>query len=64
MTGGGSQLFGLDTILSDQIRIRFMVAENPQDCVAVGASRILEDPDTLGKVVFNQEKQRKRNKRQ
>lgn len=53
MTGGGAQLFGLDAVLTEQIRIRFMLAEEPGDTVVIGTSRILDDMENLGKVVLD-----------
>ena len=41
MTGGGSQLAGLDLILSDVTGIRAKVAKDPVSCVAIGTGRSL-----------------------
>jgi rod shape-determining protein MreB len=47
MAGGGSQLQGLSQRLSDELRVRVWVAEDPMTCVARGAGRILEDLEHL-----------------
>jgi rod shape-determining protein MreB len=43
MTGGGSLLQGLDTILADETGLPVVVAEDPLRCVALGAGKALED---------------------
>lgn len=43
MTGGGSLLHGIDTVLSRVTGLPVRVAENPLNCVAIGAGRALED---------------------
>ncbi len=47
MAGGGSQLQGLSQRLSDELKVRVWVAEDPMTCVARGAGRILEDLEHL-----------------
>ncbi|MEK7311755.1 MAG: rod shape-determining protein, partial [Chloroflexota bacterium] len=47
MAGGGSQLQGLSQRLSDELKVRAWVAEDPMTCVARGAGRILEDLEHL-----------------
>lgn len=47
MAGGGSQLHGLSQRLSDELKVRVWVAEDPMTCVARGAGRILEDLEHL-----------------
>jgi rod shape-determining protein MreB len=47
LAGGGAQLQGLDRRLSDELRIRAWVAEEPMSCVARGAGMILDDFDNL-----------------
>ena len=42
LTGGGSLLRNLDRLITQEIRIPCHVAENPLDCVAVGAGIALE----------------------
>lgn len=43
MAGGGSQLQGLAERLSNELRVRVWVAEDPMTCVARGAGLILEN---------------------
>ena len=45
MTGGGSLLRNIDTVLSDEIGLPVRVAAEPLTCVALGAGRALEDPE-------------------
>jgi len=47
MTGGGSLLQMLDKRISEEMRIRAWVADDPMSCVARGAGIILEDLDHL-----------------
>jgi rod shape-determining protein MreB len=47
LAGGGALLRNLDKRLSDELRIRVWVAEDPMTCVARGAGMILEDYDSL-----------------
>ncbi|HEX8059211.1 MAG TPA: rod shape-determining protein [Novosphingobium sp.] len=43
MTGGGSLLAEIDAVLARETGLPVRVAENPLDCVALGAGRALED---------------------
>lgn len=43
MTGGGSLLPGIDKVLSMATGLPVCIADNPLDCVALGAGRALED---------------------
>ena len=43
MTGGGSLLPEIDSVLADETGLLVRVAENPLQCVALGAGRALED---------------------
>ncbi len=45
LAGGGSQLLGLVDRLTDELKLRVWVAEDPMTCVVRGAGMILEDPD-------------------
>lgn len=47
LSGGGSQLQGLVDRVSDEVRIRAWMAEDPQTCVARGAGLVMEDFDNL-----------------
>lgn len=48
LSGGGAQLQGLSERLSDELRVRVWIAEDPMTCVARGAGMILEDLDRFG----------------
>ena len=43
MTGGGSLLRDIDAVLADETGLPVRVAENPMQCVALGAGRTLEE---------------------
>jgi rod shape-determining protein MreB len=45
LTGGGSLLKNLDTVLRDETGLPVHVAPEPLTCVAMGAARALEDPE-------------------
>lgn len=45
LTGGGSLLRNLDTLLSRETGVAAYVAEDPVSCVAIGAGRALESLD-------------------
>ena len=53
MTGGGSQLYGLDRLMADVIEIRTRVAKNPVQCVAQGTGKILEYLDQVSDSVID-----------
>ena len=48
MTGGGSLLANLDIMLAQETGLPVNVADNPLNCVALGAGRVLEDPAYRG----------------
>jgi rod shape-determining protein MreB and related proteins len=43
MTGGGSLLRNIDVVLADETGLPVRVADNPMQCVALGAGRTLEE---------------------
>ena len=43
LTGGGSLLGNIDALLAQETGLPVRIAENPLDCVALGAGRALED---------------------
>ena len=45
LSGGGAQLFGLAEVISDQLRIRTTLADEPALCVAHGLSALIDDAD-------------------
>ncbi len=56
MAGGGSQLHGLTERLQEELKLRVWLAEDPMTCVARGAGRILEEYDTLKKLLVGLER--------
>lgn len=48
LTGGGALLLRLDQALSQATGLAVSVADDPLNCVALGAGRALEDPDYRG----------------
>ncbi|MCA1064860.1 rod shape-determining protein MreB [Rossellomorea aquimaris] len=44
ITGGGALLHGFDKLLAEELKIPVKVAENPMDCVALGAGIMVENP--------------------
>lgn len=52
MAGGGSLLRGLDKHLSQETEMSVYVVDDPISCVAYGTGKILEEIDTLRKVLF------------
>ena len=48
MTGGGSLLRDIDAVLADETGLPVRVAQNPLQCVALGAGETLEDPILRG----------------
>lgn len=56
LAGGGALLQGLDRRLTDELRIRAWVAEEPMSCVARGAGMILEDFDVLKELLVGLER--------
>ena len=45
LSGGGAQLFGLEEVLTDQLKIRVTLADEPALCVAHGLTELIDDPD-------------------
>jgi rod shape-determining protein MreB len=56
MAGGGSLLQMLDKRLSNELRIRAWVVDDPMSCVVRGASIILEDLDHLSRYLVGLER--------
>ncbi|MRG86173.1 rod shape-determining protein [Salinibacillus xinjiangensis] len=50
LTGGGALLNGLDQVLSDELKVPVLIAEEPMHCVAKGTGLMLEHIDKLPKV--------------
>lgn len=51
LTGGGAMLRGFDKVIMKETGIPVVMAENPLDCVAIGAGKVLERIDILRKVL-------------
>jgi rod shape-determining protein MreB len=47
LTGGGALLHGIDTLLSEELLVPVLIAENPMDCVAIGTGIMLDNMDKL-----------------
>ncbi|WP_202079515.1 rod shape-determining protein [Caldalkalibacillus salinus] len=45
LTGGGALLHGLDKLLSDELKVPVLIAEDPMACVANGTGMMLENWD-------------------
>lgn len=53
MTGGGSLLRGLDALLREETNLPIRVAENPRECIVLGAGKVLENPEDYDKVLMH-----------
>ncbi|MCS7233132.1 MAG: rod shape-determining protein [Synergistetes bacterium] len=53
MTGGTSLLKGLDKMVSKGVGVPAYLSENPMYCVALGAGKVLEELDTLRRVLLS-----------
>jgi rod shape-determining protein MreB len=51
MTGGGSLLREISSVLADETGLPVRVADDPLSCVALGAGRTLEDPTYRGALI-------------
>ncbi len=56
LAGGGAQLLGLSDRLSEELRLRVWVAEDPMTCVARGAGIVLEDLDRYAPFIVSLER--------
>ena len=56
LSGGGSLLRGLDQRLSEETKMNVRVADDAMTCVARGAGMILEELDTLHKVLTDMQR--------
>jgi rod shape-determining protein MreB len=52
LTGGGALLHGIDQLLSDELKVPVLIAENPMSCVAVGTGVILDHIDKISNRKF------------
>lgn len=56
LAGGGSQLKGLDKRLTEELKVRVWLAEDPMSCVARGAGMVLEHYNTLNRLLVGLER--------
>lgn len=56
LTGGGALLRGFDRRLSEELKMKVHVADDPMSCVALGAGMILEELDMLHKVLTDMQR--------
>jgi rod shape-determining protein MreB len=56
MTGGGSLLHGLDSLVNKETGMPVHIAEDPLDCVALGTGKVLDEVDTLRRVLITPKK--------
>ena len=56
MTGGGSLLRGLDSLLNKETGMPVHIAEDPLICVALGTGKALESIDLLKRVLMSPKK--------
>ena len=56
LAGGGALLQGLADRLTDELKLRVWVAEDPLTCVARGAAMVFEELDVLGRYLVGLER--------
>ncbi|NJD03211.1 MAG: rod shape-determining protein, partial [Ruminiclostridium sp.] len=56
LAGGGALLSGLDKLIKEETGMSVTVAENPLDCVAIGAGKVLDEIETLKRVLISPKK--------
>ena len=52
ITGGGALLKGLDILITEETGIKTHIAENPLDCVTLGTAHVLDEINSLRKVLL------------
>jgi rod shape-determining protein MreB len=58
LTGGASQLRGLDARIASEAQVAVHLVEAPLECVALGAGRIIEDFDELAPLFVDEHRRR------
>lgn len=56
LAGGGALLSGLDKLIHEETGMPVMIADNPLDCVAIGTGKVLEEIETLKRVLITPRK--------
>lgn len=56
LTGGGALLSGLDKLINEETGMPVTIAERPLDCVVMGAGKVLDEIETLKKVLISPKK--------
>lgn len=56
LTGGGALLDGLDKLIKQETGMPVSIAENPLDCVVLGSGKVLDEIETLKKVLLSPKK--------
>ncbi len=56
LTGGGALLSGLDRLINEETGMSVNIAEWPLDCVALGAGKVLDEIETLRRVLISPKK--------
>jgi rod shape-determining protein MreB len=51
LTGGGALLSGIDKLIRQETGMPVQIADNPTDCVALGAGKILEESSLFRRVL-------------
>ena len=49
LTGGGALLNGLDALMSEELKVPVLVAEDPMHCVVKGTGLMLENLDKMSR---------------
>lgn len=52
LTGGGSLLDGLDNLVRQETGMPVRIADNPLDCVVIGAGKVIEEIEVLKRVAI------------
>ncbi len=53
VAGGGALIRGIKDLFEDKLKMRFIIGDNPIECVVKGTQMLLEDIDLLSKVKQN-----------
>jgi rod shape-determining protein MreB len=53
MTGGGALLDGFDNLIRQETGMPVRIADNPLDCVVLGAGKVIEEIETLKRVAIS-----------